>query len=84
MIGKNQKGSVRNLTKYHLLSLARNALRTLSRYGNCRSTKNKQDRGDILIKELDKEYYAEREKELKELEKWVNPKIKSLIPNIEK
>ena len=31
-----------------------------------------------------KEYYAEREKELKELEKWVNPKIKSLIPNIEK
>ncbi len=34
--------------------------------------------------ELDKEYYAEREKELKELEKWVNPKIKSLIPNIEK
>ena len=34
--------------------------------------------------ELDKEYYAEREKELKELEKCVNPKIKSLIPNIEK
>ena len=46
MIGKNQKALVRNLTKWHLLSLVRIAIRTLSLWDNYthpEETNNKQN-----------------------------------------